>query len=311
MYEVIDTFITDDKSWCPCKIDSGIASERQFPGRWGFALTLSDWGDSNDQGCKSVMVAIQSFNNYKISWDLTTHSASYWMGNVMDRHVIYTTPPLPRRGYWTYPRTERNGDIMIPLVTRLAGPDFTRHVFGNEVQPSDSALFPESFVSIYLPEYTARIYTFSNGVSSWRDHLMNPCFSRIAGVPSYPPEMLGTGSCLEVITPPMRDDKPIRPTTRDPPTRKAAPPHKTWSKVKSILSPSLRNMELYIRVLALLFILGLLILILYYENTILPDTSFEAFMDGQSFGVRILFTTFGTITTTFWSYYFSCMWRAP
>ena len=110
---------------------------------------------------------------------------------------------------------------------------------------------------------------------------------------------------LEVTTSPLRDDKPIRPTTRHPPTRKAASPHKTWSKAKNLLSPP-KDMERYVRLLALLFTLGLLILILYYENTVAPDTPFEAFMHSQSFGVRILFTAFGTIITAFWSYYFSC-----
>ena len=65
-------------------------------------------------------------------------------------------------------------------------------------------------------------------------------------------------------------------------------------------------MELYVLLLALLFTFGLLILILYYENTVAPDTFFEEFMYSQSFGVRILFTAFGTIITAFWSYYFSC-----
>lgn len=56
------------------------------------------------------------------------------------------------------------------------------------------------------------------------------------------------------------------------------------------------------------FITGLLILILYYENTIL-DTPFEHFMDSQSYGVRILFTAFGTSVGGFWDYCFSRTWR--
>ncbi|KAK0712006.1 hypothetical protein B0H67DRAFT_542048 [Lasiosphaeris hirsuta] len=58
--------------------------------------------------------------------------------------------------------------------------------------------------------------------------------------------------------------------------------------------------------LALALIAGLLALILYYENTSL-DTPFEAFMDSQSFGVRILFTTFGIAVSGFWDYYFARM----
>ncbi|KAM7222663.1 hypothetical protein V8F06_001850 [Rhypophila decipiens] len=34
------------------------------------------------------------------------------------------------------------------------------------------------------------------------------------------------------------------------------------------------------------------------------DTTFEAFMDSESFGVRLLFTTFGTAVSGFWDYYF-------
>ncbi|KAM7192942.1 hypothetical protein V8F20_008612 [Naviculisporaceae sp. PSN 640] len=56
-------------------------------------------------------------------------------------------------------------------------------------------------------------------------------------------------------------------------------------------------------VVFLVLITGLLILILYYENTIL-DTPFERFMDSQTYGVRFLFTAMGTGITTFWDYYF-------
>ncbi|KAM7195076.1 hypothetical protein V8F33_006945 [Rhypophila sp. PSN 637] len=65
-------------------------------------------------------------------------------------------------------------------------------------------------------------------------------------------------------------------------------------------------MQLIIRILALFFHLGLLILILYYETTIL-DTPFERFIDSQSFGVRILFSSFGTFISLFWDYFFSYM----
>ncbi|KAK4442846.1 hypothetical protein QBC34DRAFT_337928 [Podospora aff. communis PSN243] len=55
----------------------------------------------------------------------------------------------------------------------------------------------------------------------------------------------------------------------------------------------------------LLYISGLLILVTYYENTILPDTAFEQFMNNQDFGVRVLFTAFGILLTFFWDYYYS------
>ena len=59
-----------------------------------------------------------------------------------------------------------------------------------------------------------------------------------------------------------------------------------------------------IQILALFLTAVLLVLILYYENTSL-DTAFEAFMDNQSFGVHILFATFGIAISAFWDYLFS------
>ncbi|KAK4211182.1 hypothetical protein QBC37DRAFT_19376 [Rhypophila decipiens] len=54
----------------------------------------------------------------------------------------------------------------------------------------------------------------------------------------------------------------------------------------------------------LVLVTGLLILILYYENTIL-DTPFERFMDSQTYGVRFMFTAMGTGITAFWDWYFA------
>ncbi|KAH8882168.1 hypothetical protein GQ53DRAFT_610066, partial [Thozetella sp. PMI_491] len=54
----------------------------------------------------------------------------------------------------------------------------------------------------------------------------------------------------------------------------------------------------------LIFLCGLMILILYYENTML-DTPFERFMDSQKLGVRFLFSGIGVVLTGFWDYYFS------
>ncbi|KAI1471943.1 uncharacterized protein F4812DRAFT_456046 [Daldinia caldariorum] len=54
-----------------------------------------------------------------------------------------------------------------------------------------------------------------------------------------------------------------------------------------------------------LFILcGLLGLVIYY-NTTGGDTAFERFMDGELFGVRFLFTTFGVVISFFWASFFS------
>lgn len=116
-------------------------------GEWGDSREAlgPDWGDSTDQGCKSVMLAIQSFNNYKTA--NLEYKTSVSLRGPQNLHRSYTTPPLPLRGFWTYPRTKSNGDSMLPLVTRQAGSDLASDVFGNKVQPSDTALFPERFHS--------------------------------------------------------------------------------------------------------------------------------------------------------------------
>ncbi|SPN96491.1 uncharacterized protein DNG_00019 [Cephalotrichum gorgonifer] len=54
------------------------------------------------------------------------------------------------------------------------------------------------------------------------------------------------------------------------------------------------------RILFALFIAGILVLILYYNNTG-GDTAFERFMSQQTFGVRFMFTSFGVIISFFWS----------
>ncbi|KAM7207747.1 hypothetical protein V8F06_014965, partial [Rhypophila decipiens] len=57
------------------------------------------------------------------------------------------------------------------------------------------------------------------------------------------------------------------------------------------------------RILALTLITGILIVILYYENTILDIC--ERFMDSQTFGVRFLFAGLGTGISLFWDWYFT------
>lgn len=97
------------------------------------------------------------------------------------------------------------------------------------------------------------------------------------------------------------DQIPIRATAKHPPQRK---PHSPSKRKRFWQMTKIRDFHL--RLIALLFTIGLLVLILDYETVISPDTVFEAFMNSQSFGVRILFTAFGTIVNVFWSYYFSC-----
>jgi len=108
----------------------------------------------------------------------------------------------------------------------------------------------------------------------------------------------GYGIVASVPTP--QDKTPIRITTKNPPVRKAIPYRRDarwWH-----LTPNTWNV--IIRTVALVFTTGLLALILYYENTISPNTGFEAFMNSETFGVRIMFTSFGTITSWFWDFYF-------
>ncbi|KAH8659974.1 hypothetical protein BX600DRAFT_467024 [Xylariales sp. PMI_506] len=60
------------------------------------------------------------------------------------------------------------------------------------------------------------------------------------------------------------------------------------------------------RVLFLLLLCGLLILIVAYDR-ISVRSSFTDFMNSESVGVRVLFTSVGVITSLFWHSYFQCV----
>ncbi|KAM7209947.1 hypothetical protein V8F06_014670, partial [Rhypophila decipiens] len=115
------------------------------------------------------------------------------------------------------------------------------------------------------------------------------------------------------------DDSPIRLTVRNPLDRTAitTPPsssnrHRFLRNRRfpnSIPSLTSHARDVLTRVLAFVLTTGLLVLIIYYENTISPGTAFEAFMNSQGFGVRILFTSFGTVVSWFWDDYFSQIQR--
>ncbi|GAB1319462.1 hypothetical protein MFIFM68171_09672 [Madurella fahalii] len=60
------------------------------------------------------------------------------------------------------------------------------------------------------------------------------------------------------------------------------------------------------RIAFLLSLTGIMVLILYYNNTG-GDTAFERFMSTQNFGVRSLFTLVGVSVTFFWSSFFSSL----
>lgn len=138
------------------------------------------------------------------------------------------------------------------------------------------------------------------------------------------------------------DGGELQPTTRDPPHRSPLPPEKkknqnktrldTWIPSPTNFTQSTRRLGRLLRSIfahgrnsvsnnpkdnhrqqysfvllqgtSLVLISGLLILVLYYENTIL-DTPFERFMDSQKYGVRFLFVCFGAAISSFWEYYFS------
>lgn len=111
----------------------------------------------------------------------------------------------------------------------------------------------------------------------------------------------GLGHGIVVVREVVEDDTTVpRLRVRDPPKRKAVSilPRGMWGGLDR------ERRELSVRVLALVLTAGLLILILYYEATVL-DTPLERFMDSQSFGVRVLFTAFGTAVSTYWDYYFA------
>jgi hypothetical protein len=64
------------------------------------------------------------------------------------------------------------------------------------------------------------------------------------------------------------------------------------------------------RSLFLVFLSGLIILIVYYHNVNKPS-SFENFMDGETFGVKFLFTLLGTVITSFWWSFFESEFNNP
>ena len=55
----------------------------------------------------------------------------------------------------------------------------------------------------------------------------------------------------------------------------------------------------------LVYMAGLIILVTYYTAIQDPGTAFERFMNSQVFGVRVLFTAFGVVLTSFWNRYYT------
>jgi hypothetical protein len=104
---------------------------------------------------------------------------------------------------------------------------------------------------------------------------------------------------IDVTTPTLRADSgEVRLRRRDPP-RRAPSTQRGWA-----YSLPERVSQLVCRSIFLSALCGLLILILYYENTVVVNpfaSHFEAFMDSQQLGVRSLFSGMGLVITTFWN----------
>ncbi|KAM7202699.1 hypothetical protein V8F33_002625 [Rhypophila sp. PSN 637] len=132
--EMIDTFTTDDPSWCPCEGD--------FYNGDFYRDTWDSRAGSHDPGCQSAMSAILSFNSYKTKYRwLTTTNYHY-------SETLTAVPESPKSGFWAYPKTNSDGAILMPLVVRTAGPE-SQDAFGNAVEPSETALFPDGFAGQY------------------------------------------------------------------------------------------------------------------------------------------------------------------
>ncbi|KAK4217302.1 hypothetical protein QBC37DRAFT_308124 [Rhypophila decipiens] len=177
LMEIIETFITNDPSWCPCRIILDILFEGD---RWNMGpglpahSALLDW-DTADSGCKSAMLAIASLNEYKVLWSAQKTSTIHTRGAAFvswsSTGVAYPqTPPLASDvGFaplWMYATTDAKGNVLIPLVSRVAGID-PQDVFGNEVHSTETALFPERW----------RPKEWHSTLAGWGIWVDNPCWS--------------------------------------------------------------------------------------------------------------------------------------
>jgi hypothetical protein len=82
----------------------------------------------------------------------------------------------------------------------------------------------------------------------------------------------------------------------------------SWATTPGILDWSTyrrRTTDKVLDVCGLVYLAGLIILIIYYNVTVNPDTSFERFINDQDSGVRVLFTAFGILLSFFWDYYYA------
>ncbi|KAM7203342.1 hypothetical protein V8F33_002333, partial [Rhypophila sp. PSN 637] len=142
LQEYIQTFVTDDPSWCPCRASMEKWGSEEIENELHY---LHDWWDTDDEGCKSVMIAIESVNYYK--WGLVYTPATVTGEEDEYRYYSYSTPPPQASSQiWPLPSMAAGGDIMLPMVVRTAGTE-VMDVFGNKVKPTETATFPVNFYS--------------------------------------------------------------------------------------------------------------------------------------------------------------------
>ena len=82
----------------------------------------------------------------------------------------------------------------------------------------------------------------------------------------------------------------------------------SWATTPGLLDWSTyrrRTTDKVLDVCGLVYLAGLIILIIYYNVTVNPGTSFERFINDQDSGVRVLFTAFGVLLSFFWDYYYA------
>ncbi|KAM7201980.1 hypothetical protein V8F33_002987 [Rhypophila sp. PSN 637] len=127
--EEIGMFTTTDPSWCPCTVLGG---NDVWGGRWANDLDGPGW-DTNDDGCKSAMNLISSFNSIKtvaFKTDIPALLSERDSKNI----APWDLADLPFQPFWGLPVTNANGDIAFPLEvrTKLFG---ERHdIFGNKLE---------------------------------------------------------------------------------------------------------------------------------------------------------------------------------
>ncbi|KAM7210424.1 hypothetical protein V8F06_014197 [Rhypophila decipiens] len=80
---------------------------------------------------------------------------------------------------------------------------------------------------------------------------------------------------------------------------------KSWLGPLNRISLTPARQDLLGQLAFLLAMIGLMILVMYYELTSDPDSPFERFMNSQGLGVRSLFTAMGVIVSLFWDNHYS------